>query len=99
MLPDAWRHWTAVAGLDEFTPGEELWLDTYEATVQAAAEGLGVALAMFPPERVLVDAGRLVVPFDCRIPSPQALYLVCREDERQRPQIEEFRRWLLEQIA
>ena len=99
MLPDAWRHWTEAAGLAGFTAVDELWLDSYDATIQAAEQGHGVALAIFPADQVLVDEGRLVEPFACRIATPYALHLVCREGEESRPELLEFRDWLLEQFV
>jgi LysR family glycine cleavage system transcriptional activator len=97
-FPKAWRHFARAAGCETFAPGEELWLDSYTACLDAAEQGLGLALAMLPVEQTRLDSGRLVAPFDLRLPNPNSVYLVYRPGDGERDDIGLFRDWLLEQL-
>ena len=53
--------------------------------VQAAIEGLGVALGRTPYVEADIAAGRLVVPFDLVLPAEAGFYLVSPAETRIRP--------------
>ena len=99
FFPDAWGHWSRAAGMERFTPTEALWLDSYVACIDACEQGLGLALALLPIERPRIAAGRLVAPFEVRLPNPAGLHLVYRPGEAERAEIRAFRDWFLEQLA
>lgn len=96
--PDAWRRFARAAGCETFAPAKELWLDNYSACLDAAEQGLGLALAMLPVEQTRIDSGRLVAPLDLRLPNPSGVYLVYRPGDGDRADIGAFRDWLLEQL-
>jgi LysR family glycine cleavage system transcriptional activator len=98
FFPKAWSLWFRLAGLGDLDAQQELWFDSYEACIHAAEQGLGLALALLPPEQTLIDSGRLVAPIARRIPLPQKLYMVYRPADAQRREIKVFRDWLLEQF-
>lgn len=97
--------------LDGNSPGWKSWLDAANATgvdlakgrrfgqsnmsIQAAIEGLGVALGRTPLVADDLAAGRLVRPFDVAIPSGYAHYFVCPQRALTTPKIAAFRAWLL----
>jgi len=63
-LPRVWSDWLAAAGARNLQPAGSLTLDHFYLTLQAALDGLGVAMG---PTALIADdlaAGRLVVPFD-----------------------------------
>jgi LysR family transcriptional regulator, glycine cleavage system transcriptional activator len=65
-LPRVWSDWLAAAGAPDLEPAGSLILDHFYLALQAALDGLGVAMG---PAALVADdlaAGRLVVPF----PSP-----------------------------
>ena len=65
------------------------------AAYQAAIDGLGVALgrhALVAPD---LKAGRLVVPFDFKMATELAYYLVYPPDAIRRRKIKAFRDWLM----
>jgi LysR family glycine cleavage system transcriptional activator len=63
--------------------------------VQAAVEGLGVALGREPLVIDELEAGRLVRPFDTVIPSDFGYYLVCPKSRFDDPRVVAFRDWLV----
>ena len=65
--------------------------------LQAAADGLGVALAMDVLAATDLAAGRLVAPFTLQVPLPLAYYVVSPAVRAQLPQVEAFRGWLLQE--
>src|SRR3954471_1429275 len=67
--------------------------------LQAAASGQGVALATSVLIGDALEAGRLVRPFSHELRGPYEYYLVCPDTTADRPQIQAFRRWILEQSA
>jgi LysR family glycine cleavage system transcriptional activator len=63
--------------------------------IQAAIDGLGVALSQ---EALLHDdltSGRLVKPFDIDMPGDYAYYVVAPEATADRPKVRAFREWVL----
>jgi LysR family transcriptional regulator, glycine cleavage system transcriptional activator len=65
-LPRVWGDWLAAAGAPDLEPAGSLTLDHFYLALQAALDGLGVAMG---PMALVADdltTGRLVVPF----PSP-----------------------------
>jgi LysR family glycine cleavage system transcriptional activator len=66
----------------------------YNASISAASQGLGLALAMFPLEDIQEKRGDIVRPFKERLPFSQALYAVYREEDSARHDIRCFLTWL-----
>ena len=65
------------------------------AAYQAAMDGLGVALGRHPLVAPDLKAGRLVVPFDFKMSSEFAYYLVYPQEAIRRRKIKAFRDWLM----
>jgi LysR family glycine cleavage system transcriptional activator len=62
-MPKLWRDWLTVAGYPGLKPAATLTLDHFYLSIQAAVDGLGVAMG---PTALVSDdlaAGRLVIPF------------------------------------
>ena len=77
--PRAWPAWFADIGAADITPAAHLWFDSVPAALEAAEQGLGVALAMNPLIRGRKGFGRtLVAPFDLSVPKGMRWYLVYR---------------------
>lgn len=66
--------------------------------VSAAAEGIGIALADTGLLGREIESGRLVAPFDIRLDSHNAFYLVYRENHSLTPAMLAFRDWILEEM-
>jgi len=94
--PDDWRDWLALAGVALPDPGAGQVFEQPHLALEAAAAGLGVALA----DRAMVAAdlasGRLVAPFPLRLERAVGYHLV-GPPERPRPALRAAWTWLLSQ--
>ena len=73
--------------------------DSYALALQAAVEGLGVAIG----RRVFVErdlaAGRLAQPFTLSVALDEAWFLLYPSAVASRPEIRAFRSWILQEAA
>ncbi len=93
--PRAWPAWFADVGASDVIPAAHIWFDSVPAALEAAEQGLGVALAMNPLIRGRKGFGRtLVAPFDLPVPHMQTLYVVTRTEQAKDKRIVGFKRWL-----
>ena len=93
---DDWRLWLTAAGLPanlSTQPG--LTFDLSFMTIQAAIDGLGVAMGRTSYVEADIGKGRLVVPFKIALPSDAGFYLVSPETAADTPKLSAFRRWLV----
>lgn len=92
---DDWRLWLTAAGKPvNLSRHPGLTFDLIFMTVQAAIDGLGVAMGRTAYVEADIAKGRLVVPFDLVIPSEAGFYLVCPQANSDQPKITAFRNWL-----
>jgi LysR family glycine cleavage system transcriptional activator len=92
---DDWRLWLTAAGLPlDISQHGGLTFDLNFLTVQAAIDGRGVAIGRTSYVRDDIANGRLVVPFDMRLPADAGFYLVTPEGRRDAPKLATFREWL-----
>jgi LysR family glycine cleavage system transcriptional activator len=91
--------WLAAAGVPDVRGSGTVRFDSYLLSIEAAIDGQGVAVV--PTFLVAADlrSGRLVAPFQVEIPQPRSWYLVCRDEQRDQPPVQQFRDWLRAQIA
>jgi LysR family transcriptional regulator, glycine cleavage system transcriptional activator len=66
---------------------------------EAAIDAVGVVASMPVLAAEDLATGRLVTPFDLRVPLASSYYLVCHETAATRPAVALFRDWLLEEAA
>jgi LysR family glycine cleavage system transcriptional activator len=96
---DDWRLWLTAAGLPtnlSKMPG--VTFDLVFMTVQAAIDGVGVAMGRTSYVQDDIAKGRLVVPFDITLPVDAGFYLVSPEATAASPKLSAFRNWLLETV-
>ncbi len=91
----SWESWFAAAGLPDDTGARTRRFGQANMVVQAAIEGLGVALGREPLVIDELIAGRLIRPFDIVAPSDFSYYLVCPKDRLDDRRVKAFRDWLL----
>ena len=67
--------------------------------VQAAVEGQGILIG----HEILVarelEDGRLLAPFELRIPAPHDYVAIYLDDDKDQPHVAEFLHWLREEVA
>jgi LysR family glycine cleavage system transcriptional activator len=94
-----WARWLAVAGVKAEKLSSSLSFNYSSLMIQAAIDGLGVALTEEALVRDDLANGRLVKPFDIDMPMDYAYYVVTPETTAERPKVKAFREWLLAEIA
>ena len=75
-----------------------LRVDNYMGVVQAAERGLGVTVIYATPDKPFEAEGRLVALSRDPIPAPFAMYFVCRQGDKERPDLVALREWLVDCI-
>ena len=95
----AWPQWFAAAGVAGVVPVRHLELDHVYLQLQAAVDGLGVALGSLPLVEADIAAGRLVCPIAAPEWRADDYQLVIREDRLHDPAIKAFRSWILSEAA
>ena len=95
-----WQLWLTAAGLPiSIAARRGLSFDQSFMAVQAAVEGLGVALGRTRFVEADIAAGRLVVPFDVVLPADAGFYIVAPEETADTPKIALFHDWLIASVA
>lgn len=94
-----WQVWLTAAGVDGVDFRRGVSFDLAFPALQAAIDGVGVALGRSTMVEADIAAGRLVVPFDVTLPLQAAYYVVSPEETADRPKVKAFRDWLLSTIA
>jgi LysR family glycine cleavage system transcriptional activator len=93
---DDWRQWLTAAGLPAgLSSHTGLTFDQSLLTVQAAIDGLGVAIGRTSYVEADVQKGRLVVPFKISLPADAGFYLVYPAENAGTPKLKLFREWLI----
>lgn len=92
---DDWRLWLTAAGLPaNISKQPGLTFDLFFMTVQAAIDGLGVAIGRTSYVEADIAKGRLVVPFQIKLPDEWGFYLVSPTATADAPKLSAFRQWL-----
>jgi DNA-binding transcriptional LysR family regulator len=94
--PEDWPRWLEAAGLPDRTRFQTLSFDFSAFAIQAALDGLGIALIRAPYITDDLREGRLVAPFPLAIEDAQLRWrLIYRAEVRSHAAFRTFRRWLL----
>jgi LysR family transcriptional regulator, glycine cleavage system transcriptional activator len=96
---DDWRLWLTAAGLPaQLSRHPGITFDLNFMTVQAAIDGIGVAIGRTSYVESDIAKGRLVVPFKITLPADAGFYLVSPEARADSPKLSAFRQWLVASI-
>jgi LysR family glycine cleavage system transcriptional activator len=96
--PDDWANWCRAAGATNVDPESGTRFESSSLAYQAALEGIGVAMGIFPLVADDLAAGRLVVPLDFVLDGG-SFQLLYRRDADQHPNLTEFREWIVGEAA
>jgi LysR family glycine cleavage system transcriptional activator len=96
--PDDWPLWLKAAGVSRVSArGTEFQF--YGQALQAAVDGLGIAMGIRPYIDDDLKAGRLVAPFALSVPKGMRWYLVYRGFRTEQRDFAAFRRWIIRAAA
>ncbi|MBI3507069.1 MAG: transcriptional regulator GcvA [Proteobacteria bacterium] len=97
---DQWGAWCKAAGVGACPPRRRAaTFDSTRVALEAAMEGMGIALGdplLFAAE---IASGRLVQPLPIVVPASRSYWVVCRKQDVERPTIKAFREWILDETA
>jgi LysR family transcriptional regulator, glycine cleavage system transcriptional activator len=92
-----WQLWLTAAGLpSSIATRRGMTFDQGFMAIQAAVEGLGVALGRFHLVEADIAAGRLIAPFEMVLPQDAGYCVVTPEATAEAPKIAKFRDWLID---
>jgi LysR family glycine cleavage system transcriptional activator len=95
---DEWPQWFKAVGLSKVrAKGPEF--EYYGQALQAAADGIGVAIGVSPYVDDDLKAGRLVAPFALSVSKGEHWYLVCRDGRKDEAAFCAFRAWIVQAAA
>jgi LysR family glycine cleavage system transcriptional activator len=95
-----WQLWLTAAALPvSLALKRGLSFDQSYMAIQAAIDGLGVALGRITLVEADLAAGRLVRPFDLVLPVEAGFYVVAPEETADAAKIALFRDWLIASVA
>jgi LysR family glycine cleavage system transcriptional activator len=91
---DDWPRWFKASDLSKMrAKGPEF--EYYGQALQAAADGVGVAMGISPYVDDDLKAGRLVAPFAQSVPKGQQWYLIYRDARKNEAAFQVFRAWIV----
>jgi LysR family glycine cleavage system transcriptional activator len=96
---DFWRIWLDRAGVGDVSQLPGMSFNYSNLMLQAAIDGLGVALTHTALAQDDLAAGRLVKPFAIEIRTDYSYYVVAPESTADRPKVAAFRQWLMNETA
>ncbi|MFK8014138.1 MAG: LysR substrate-binding domain-containing protein [Gammaproteobacteria bacterium] len=94
-----WKHWAKEAGVPLPKASRIIELNSMVAVVDAAEQGVGVALIPMPLSTARFESGRLqsLHPFEAAM--PDRYYFVSTESASRTKPVQAFRRWVLQTFA
>lgn len=94
-----WEAWLRAAGTRVSNIGKGQHFDTLDLAMSVAVQGAGVAMGDWALIGDDLRAGRLVAPFELKVRTGAAYYLVYPKRREPSPQLQEMIDWLLQQAA
>lgn len=92
--PQDWPTWLAAAGTVGIDGNRGLKFENAAMAYQAAAEQLGVMVALLAFVRDDLASGRLVAPFDLRVPTEGGYFIAWRADRPVPQRVLDFEAWI-----
>jgi LysR family transcriptional regulator, glycine cleavage system transcriptional activator len=96
--PDDWDHWFDGAGIEREDKSRDLRFGTVQIALEAAKQGLGLAMGRCLLVEDDLASGRLVALSLPRVAAASSYWLVGTGPQFERRESRAFRRWLLEQM-
>lgn len=99
ILTDEWPAWLQHTGSPTAEFRSEIYCESLYLSLSATLAGHGVGMGRTSLVEEDLAAGRLVEPFNIRLPSPSAYYVVNRFEKSGLPKIELFKAWILDHFG
>ena len=96
---DLWERWLSAVGVTLAVQRRALSFNSSSLMIQAAIDGLGVALSQGVLSGDDLAAGRLVRPFRLGVSTESSYYFVAPRGSSARPKVAAFRDWLFAEAA
>lgn len=97
--PHDWQTWLAAAGATDIDTRRGLKFENAAMAYQAAAEELGVMVGLLAFVRDDLASGRLVAPFDLRVPTEGGYFMAWRTDRPAPQRVRDFESWIAAEAA
>ncbi len=94
LRPEGWPTWLKAAGLPMESTKRTMALANAALCLQAAADGLGVAIAQLAYVEEDLKSGRLVQPLDLVASTDFGYYLICDPRRADLEPLRTFRKWI-----
>jgi LysR family glycine cleavage system transcriptional activator len=98
-ISEDWAAWATLAGLGGLDDEGGLRMDSFQLAMEAAAQGLGIAIGRLPLVRSDIETGRLAMVLGPPLPCETAHWLVAGRDSLARPEVVAFRDWIRAEMA
>lgn len=95
---DDWPRWLQAAGAPTVSAGGPVF-EYYGQALQAAVDGVGIAMGIRPYVDDDIAAGRLVAPFAVTVSKGKGWYLVYRAARTTEPAFQAFHDWMLREAG
>ena len=98
VLRDEWPAWLALAKQPNLRFKNEIVCDLIFFSIQAALDGLGVAMGRRVLVALDIASGRLVEPFKIRLATSSGFFLLSSPEKAKLMKVELFRNWLADSL-
>jgi len=96
QAPEDWPHWLEAAGAPRVRATGPTF-DNYGLAIQAASDGVGIAVGIRPYVDDEIASGRLVAPFPLTVPMGRSWHLYHRPGREQEAPFAAFAKWIVAQ--
>ncbi len=94
-----WTAWFELAGCSDLPTPDGVTITDTNIVTQAAMDGQGVSLGIFPLMQPDVDANRLIKPFDIDLVPGRSFYLLAKPNSVRNTEVSTVMNWLLAEAA
>lgn len=94
--PHAWENWARALQIPAPRAANIIRFDSMSSVVQAATQGLGVALVSWPLSRHRFDTGSLVRVFDQVVSTGEHFYIAQRRNDATKTELDRLIAWLIQ---
>ncbi|WP_028602430.1 LysR substrate-binding domain-containing protein [Ottowia thiooxydans] len=96
---DDWPRWLSLAGAPQLRPQRSLSFENSSLAIQAAIDGLGVAMVQCAYVKEPLKVGALVAPFDLIGQGDNGYYLVWSTSRSKSPAFQSFLQWVRQEVG